>query len=468
MDGQKLSPRTKIAFGIGDIGGNVVFTIMAFWVQPFLIDTLGLMPAFAGIAVWIAKIWDAVTDPLMGFVSDRTRTRWGRRRPYLFIGAFLALVAMGVMFLNPHFNRLTQQSELFVWAIFAYCLLCTAYTIFNIPYSAITPDLTTDYHEQTSLNGTRMTFAVVGTILGASAFQPLYLLFTPAGSPDNSPGYLAAGIIFGAVVMAVTLITFFFVREKPVEAQARTHVREIFRSYFHVLRNKPYRIVLLTYAISIIGTSIIGAIIVLYFKYIYQAEDLAFIALSAMLGVTLLTVKLVWEPVIRKVGKHRAYAIGLFIMAVVTLIVFFLAPMFNYVFMFVMMAIAGLGLSSTYIAPFAMIPDTIEYDQVRSGRREEGIYYGLWTFFSKSGQAMAGLIYGLVLQVMQYAPHNNIEVEAMKAAGRPLQTPEAFLGIRLLLGPIATIFLIAAGFLVLTYPITEKVYLEMMDKKKGG
>jgi GPH family glycoside/pentoside/hexuronide:cation symporter len=466
MQENKLKLSTKLGFGVGDIGGNVMFTIMEFWIQPFFYETLGLMPILAGTAVWIAKIWDAVTDPVMGFISDNTRTRWGRRRPYLFIGGIFAFFAMLIMFYNPHFNRATQQTEIFFWAVFAYCLLCTAYTIYNVPYSAITPDLTDSFHEQTSLNGWRMTFAVVGTLLGAGIFLKLVEAFTPAGSTDKSIGYLVTGGIFGALIMIVTLVTFFAVREKRVDGLPRVPFAKIFKSYLRVLKNKPYRIILLTYAINMIGTTVIGSNMQLYFKYIFHREDMTWLALLCLLGATMLCIKL-WEPVIKRIGKNRSYAIGLFLIAAVTVAVFFLGPSLGMVFMFVMMGVAGIGLAATYIAPYAMIPDTIEYDQVKSGLREEGAYYGLWTFFSKSGQAMAGLVSGLILQIMNYLPPQTVVTAGGTALQDVIQSAEALLGIRLLLGPVATVFLILSGILVLTYPINEKVYKEIMAQRKN-
>ncbi len=466
MQENRLKLSTKLGFGIGDVGGNVMFTIMAFWLQPFLYETLGLMPILAGAAVWIAKIWDAFTDPLMGFVSDNTRTRWGRRRPYLFVGGIFALFAMLVMFSNPHFNRATQQTEIFVWAIFAYCLLCTAYTVYNVPYAAITPDFTDNFHEQTSLNGWRMTFAVVGTLLGAGAFFPLVQAFTPAGITDKSQGYLATAGIFGALITVVTLVTFFAVREKRVDNRPRVRLNQILKSYGRVFKNKPYRIILFTYAINMIGTTIIGATMEIYFKYVFHDEGMATIALLCLLGVTLLTIK-AWEPIIKRIGKNKAYAVGLFIMSAITIIVFFLGPPLGMGFMFVMMGVAGLGLAATYIAPYAMIPDTIEYDQVKSGVREEGAYYGLWTFFSKSGQAMAGLLSGLILQLMNYQPPQAIETATGYVLRDVTQSAESIMGIRLLLGPVSAVFLIVSAVIVLTYPINEKMYKEIMARKKA-
>ncbi|HUX21965.1 MAG TPA: MFS transporter, partial [Spirochaetia bacterium] len=147
-----LPLRTKLGFGICDLGGNLFFTIVGFYLLYFMTDVVGLAAGLAGTALMIGKIWDAVTDPAVGALSDRTTTRWGRRRPYMFVGAILLFLFMIVMFINPH---LASQGALFVWVAIMYCLLNTAYTLVNIPYGALTPELTDDFNERTSLNGYR-------------------------------------------------------------------------------------------------------------------------------------------------------------------------------------------------------------------------------------------------------------------------------------------------------------------------
>ncbi|MDR1787433.1 MAG: MFS transporter, partial [Treponema sp.] len=149
---QKLSVKQKLGFGIFDLGGNMFFTLMSFWAAKYLTDTVGISAAWAGAAIMIGKIWDAVTDPAMGYLSDRTLSRWGRRRVYLLFGAVPMLITMGLFFTAPVY--LPGQYHI-AWAIAALMLLNTASTIINVPYSSLTPELTDDYHEQTSLNGYR-------------------------------------------------------------------------------------------------------------------------------------------------------------------------------------------------------------------------------------------------------------------------------------------------------------------------
>ncbi|MFZ4616224.1 MAG: MFS transporter, partial [Rectinemataceae bacterium] len=170
----KLSLGTKLGFGVCDLGGNLFFTAMGFWSLYYLTDTVGVPAAAAGIAVMIGKLWDAVTDPMMGFISDRTRTRWGRRRPWLLFGALPLFLGMWWFFTNPH---IADPLAATIWAALALCFLNTAYTVVNIPYNSLTPELTQDYHERTSLNGFRFGFAVFGTLLGAGAVLPIVNAF---------------------------------------------------------------------------------------------------------------------------------------------------------------------------------------------------------------------------------------------------------------------------------------------------
>src|SRR5512133_1259206 len=202
----KLPLRVKIGFGIGDLGGNLFFTAMGFYSLIYLTDTVKVAAALAGAAILIGKFWDAVTDPMMGFISDRTRSRWGRRRPYFLFGSVPLLLTMWYFFSAPDYS--TSQTMGFLWAAFALCLLNTAYTVVNIPYGSLTPEITKDYQERTTLNGFRFSFAVIGTMLGAAIVIPIVNL---AGDPHR--GYSLVGLIFGIIMSATILTTFFTVRE---------------------------------------------------------------------------------------------------------------------------------------------------------------------------------------------------------------------------------------------------------------
>lgn len=441
MKTNKLSIREKLGFGVCDLGGNLFFTAMGFWSLNYLTDTVGLSAALAGIAVFIGKLWDAVTDPVVGFISDRTNTRWGRRRPYIFFGSIPLFLSMWFFFTNP---GIENPVLLTVWATFALMLLNTAYTLVNIPYSSLTPELTDDYHERTSLNGFRFAFAVIGTILGAAAVLPIVNSF-----PDKSSGYSGAGAILGLIMALTALATFFGVREKG--HKNREYPKEkFFATYLAVFKNKPYLIVLATYALNLTGLNFLQGILVYYTKYIYRNEDLTTPAMVLLLITAMICIP-ISVLVSKRIGKKRTYQICFAVLGSACMAIFALGHVLGENFFLVMMVYAGIGIGFGYVAPWAMVPDTIEYDAIRSGKRKEGAYYGMWTLFSKGGQALSIVVSGLVLSAGGYA------AEAIQSASSQM-------AIRLLIGPLPLVMFIAAIVLINKYPLDEKTYNEMMAK----
>lgn len=437
---------TKLGFGAADLGGNLFFTAMGFWTLNFLTDTVGLSAAAAGAAVMIGKLWDAVTDPMMGYISDRTRSRWGRRRPYLLFGAIPLALTMWFFFTNP---KIESPALLAVWAAAALCLLNTAYTVVNIPYSSLTPELTKDYHERSSLNGFRFGFAVIGTILGAGAVLPLVGIF---GS-DRSAGFSFMGAVLGAVMAASTLVTFFAVKE-PDHSHEPRPTEKFFPTFLAVFRNKPYVIVLLTYALNLTALNFVQGILVYYFKYIYKNEGMTTVAMILLL-VTAMACIPISVLVSRKIGKKRTYQICFAILSSTCLLIYFLGHTLGMNFFLAMMVYGGIGVGFGYVAPWAMVPDAIEFDAVRTGNRKEGAFYGMWTFTSKVGTSLAIALTGAILGAAGYA------------ANLAEQSASSLAAIRLIVGPIPALVFFLALLLIESYPIDEKTYAAFMAEAKG-
>ncbi len=442
----RLPLGVKIGFGIGDLGGNLFFTIMGFYLLHYLTDSFGLAAAAAGTAVALGKVWDAVTDPAVGYLSDRTRTRWGRRRPYMAVGAVLLFVFMILMFADP---GIASDAGKFIWALVIYCLLNTAYTLVNIPYGSLTPELTGDFDERTTLNGYRMSFAVVGTLIGAGAMLPLVAAF--GGGPS---GWVVTGAIMGAVMALATFVTVVVVREQlgtPVAARVR-----IIRSYLEVVRQKPFLTVLVPYALHMTGIAIIQASLIYFFRYIYEAEDLFVLALLCLLVACLVFIP-IWVRVSRVVGKKRAYNLGMALFAAAVIVFFFVGTALPVWFAFVVFTIAGIGYSTNYVMPWSLVPDAVEYDFAEHGTRREGIFYGMWTFVSKLGSAFGLGLTGWILALFGY-------IEPGVVGFDPVQPASAILGIRLLTGPVPAVFFIAGIVVLGFYPINREAYAEIMRK----
>ncbi len=451
MDGNKLSFKVKAGYGVCDLGGNLFFTATAFVLLNFLTDSVGLAAGLAGTVLMIGRIWDAFYDPVIGYLSDRTSSRWGRRRPYIFIGSFPLFVTMSLMFINPAmffghgFVSAEHQQLLFVWGLVVYILLCTAYSTVNIPYTSLTPELTRDFHERTSLNGYRFGFAVIGTLLGAGAALPIVGAF-----PERNMGFAAMGGIFGAVMMITALLMVFATREPASTRPANT--MGFVNTYLAVFRNKPYVMILMAYVFNIIAITIVSAVAIYYFKYIHNDESKTTIAMLILLVTAMLFIP-VSVVLGKKVGKKMVYGAGMILFAVMLMIMYLWGHRYGINFSLAMMFVGGIGMGLTYAMPYAIVPDAIEYDYLVTGERREGAFYGIWTWALKIGQALAVFVMGWALSLTGYVAD-------------AAQTELAKLGIRLFLGPIpAAIYVIATVFIYL-YPINEKRYNEIVAEIK--
>ncbi|MFW6274720.1 MAG: MFS transporter [Spirochaetota bacterium] len=442
-----LPLKTKLGFGIGDLGGNLFFTIIGFYLLYFLTDVAVLAPALAGTAMMVGKIWDAITDPIVGYLSDRTTSRWGRRRPYIFYGAFALWITMVVMFFYP---QLENQTLLFIWAMLVYCLLNTAFTVVNIPYAALLPELTSNYHQRTVLAGFRMSCAVLGTFVGAAGVLPIVGIFG-----TERYGWPLMGFVMGAVMAVTALITFATIRE-PYGRPSPEGVG-FFKSYGKALTTKIFGLALFPYIFHMTGVTIIQGALLYYFTYIYEAKSMFQIALLFLLGTSIIFIP-VWVFISKRIGKKYAYNIGMGLLITI-IIIFFLTGHLNPVwYSFILLGIAGIGFSTHYVMPHSILPDVVEYDYAHHGIRREGVFYSLWTFSSKVGQALAIGINGWILSLFGYMPHAE-------------QTEEAILGIRLLCGPVPSVFFLAGILVLARYPINRDYYEKlqrMISEREQG
>ncbi|MGA2545631.1 MAG: MFS transporter [Rectinemataceae bacterium] len=445
----RLSVGTKLGFGVCDLGGNLFFTALGFYAMIYLTDTVGIPAVVAGAVIMIGKLCDALWDPFLGYLSDRTRTKWGRRRPYMLLGSVPLFLAMWFFFTNP---RIADPKLLVAWGAFAFILLNMIYSVVNIPYSSLTPELTKDYNERSSLNGYRFMFAVVGTLLGGVAVQPILGAFGGANGGDKSRGFSMVGFLFGGIMLVTAIITALSVRE-PDHSKEPKPEGGILATYASVFKNKPYVLALFAYACNLIGLAFLQGVITYYFRYIYGREDLIMYAMAILLVTAMICIP-ISVLVSKRIGKKMTYQICFFVLATASLVLFFFGQSLGPRFFLGMMLYAGIGVGFGYVAPYSMVPDTIEYDAVKSGKRKEGAFYGMWLLTSKIGQAIAFLATGLVLSLGGFVAN-------------AVQTDSAKLAIRFLIGPIPAVFLVLAMVLIHLYPLDEKSYLAFMEKETG-
>jgi len=442
--GTKLSTGVKLGYGIADFGGNLFFTATAFVLLNYLTDTVGLAASLAGIALMVGRMWDAFYDPIIGYLSDRTKTKMGRRRPFMFGGAIPLCIAMIIMFTNPSLviGSGISQTVLFVYVMIVYIILCTAYSTVNIPYSSLSPELTNDYNERTSLNGYRFAFAAVGTLLGAGLALPIVAM-----APNKSLGFVLMGTIFGAVLLVSTLTTVFSVRESAEVKPAMS--MGFWKTYTEVFKNKPYIFILLANILHIVAITIASAIVIYYFKYILGAEGATTWAMLILIGVAMIFIP-VSVVMSKKTSKKLVYGAGFIIMAVGLMVLFFFGQLLGLTFNLLMMVFLGVGMGFLYAVPYSIVADAIEYDYLRTGERREGAFFGIWLWGEKLGQALAVFLMGVTLEAMGYV------------ANVMPQTASAQLSIRLFLGPISATIFVLAAIILYFYPITETRYQEIL------
>jgi GPH family glycoside/pentoside/hexuronide:cation symporter len=435
---EKISRKVKIGFGAGEFSSSIFFTITSFWLMNFLTDEVRLNAALAGTALLVGKIWDAVIDPFIGQISDHTRSRWGRRRPYILFFTIPFGIAFVLMFRNP---GIEAQTGKFIWALLTYIFFCTVYSFTNIPYNALLPEISPDYNERTNISGYKQAFAVIGTILGAGAAMPIMALFA-----NRTAGFVGMSAIFGFLAALSLLFTFFSVREPRFVEQPKGE--NILKSLKDVFTNKPYLLLLTAWFSNSCAVAVMESMLIYYYKYVFQAPDAVTFAMIILLVVTIATIPF-WVWLAKKLSKKTTYIIGMSLTLIAIVVFAFTADKLGQTGALGIMVLAGFGFSSHYVLPWTMAPDTIEFGYARTGVRREGIYYSVWTFMIALGGALAGFLVGQSLGLFGYVPD-------------AVQSARSILGIRLLIGPLPAILIVLSNIALFFYPLDRKRYEEVL------
>ncbi len=438
--GQKLSGRVKWIYGSGDIGFSLTNTILNVYLALFLTDVVGLKPAIAALVFFIGSTWDYINDPIIGYISDRTRTRWGRRRPFLLFGALPMAAAFLMLWWRPPFDSTTA---LCAYYALTFALFDTAATFAYMPYYALTPELTDDYDERTGLTSRRMFFSILGTLI---AFT-LPLAIVDGFRPEHAGQVLLMGGLFGLVSALPLFLVFAGTRERP-EFMAKAPVASLRRSIAVAGKNRPFIFGLVMFLFNGVTMSIIQVVLLYYVKYVVVREAQSDIIMLTIFVVAIMALPL-WTWISRRLNKRWAYISGISFLAVVLLVLSSLTPHTGLAFILVLCVLAGIGVSAMHVMPWAIIPDAIEYGELQSGEREEGMFYSLITLAQKVASSIAVPLALLVLQVSGYVPNSATE------------PPSAVLGIRMVAGPIPAFTLCMGILFTLLFPLGRENFREI-------
>ncbi len=446
----KLSTFTKFIYGLGDWGAASATTARnLFWLF-FIVSVVGVEVQLAGIAFIIGRIWDAINDPLIGSISDRVSSRWGRRRPFLLFGALPFGIGFFLMFNGSPFES-GLASALYYASIFI--LYDTAYTIVNAPYAALTPELSEDYDERSSLAGWRMANSILASLITAALFKLLAeRVFAGwfSGEQALQYGYAISGAIWGLVITATPLLVFAFIREP--QRTPDPDPLNVVQTFREVMSNRPFRIGATIYLLTFTAADIITAIFV-WFLVFYMRFDPPFdsLILALVLGVAFLSMPLTVR-LMQRYGKNKTYLGLMSFWVMVMLILSFMPPGARTAIM-VAAALAGFGYGAANAIPWAIVADVIEEDELKTGKRREGVYAGYLVTFRKIATAIA---IGVVTQVLSRAGF----IEG--SGGQFVEQPAAALtALRIFMGPVPAVLLGLSMLAAVRYPLTREAHAEL-------
>ena len=447
-----LNLATKLAFGAGDWGTALTANLQLFSLLFFFTNVAGLDPAMAGRILLVGKVWDAVNDPLIGFLSDRTRNkRWGRRYPWMLWGSIPFGLSFFLMWIVPTDN----QTMLFWYYVIMALIFNTAYTAVNLPYSTLTTEITQDYDDRTSLNSFRFTFSIAGSIFS--------LLLLGVASQMITDQHQLYGIVGFLCAVVGTLPIYWCVwgtRQRTLgDSQARLQAQDTLpqlplkQQLTIALSNRPFLLVIGIYLASWLALQITATVIPYFVVFWMGLDTTDWPNVALTVQATAMITLFFWGAISKRIGKIPVYfwGMGLWILAQGGL--FFLQPGQTGL-MYGMAVLAGCGVSTAYLVPWSLLPDVVDLDELNTGQRREGVFYAFMVFLQKVSLALG---IGLVGQALSMAGFIN------STTTETIVQPEAALTvIRVAIGPLPTLCLIMGLILAYAYPITREVHSQIL------
>lgn len=444
----KLPTRLKWLYSVGSLSTSMPQAIISFFQLYFLTDIAGLRPDYAAWSIAAGRLWDAVNDPLFGVLADRIRSKHGRRRVLLLYSAFPLGISYAVMWLIPDLGDL----GLAIYYALTFIVFDSAYTAMYVGYNAITPEMTSDYDERSSVNGYRMAVSIASTlgviilttVLGWY-IEDKQILFTYLGIGLGIASALPLFIVFRATRNYRSTL-----EEDPLPA---------WESIKATVRNRPFIQVMGLYLMSWTGVSILAAVLVYFANYYLRSPDTgSYLVLAAQGSAIGFVPIVVWLS--KKYDKRSAFIIGS-VSAIISLIGIYTLTPDQITSTYILAGFCGLGIATAYIVPWAMLPDIIEHDELETGQRREGSFFALAAFFQKLGTGAALWAMGQVFNITGYiTPASNLDL--------PFQPADTVVAIRLFASIVpAALFLIGIAF-AWNYSISREEHGKLLERLESG
>ena len=436
---QKLSFKEKVGYSLGDTASHFVWDMVGFWLLFFYTDVYGISAAAAGTIMLVARFWDMAIDPIIGVVSDRTNTRWGKFRPYILFGAIPYSVLAILTFTTPNFG----EAGKIIYAGATYVLLMTAYAFVNLPFSALGAVMSDDTYERAGLNTYRFIAGFAGQFVVTGLALTLAEFF---GNGNKSQGFQYTVFMFAVFSLIFFFITFRTTKERvhPPKSQ-KNSLKEDLKNLF---ANKAWRILAVVGIISFIMFAMQNAAIAYYFKYYLGRENN--VQLFNVIGTVALIVALpLSKPLAKRFGNKNVF-IGSSLISGVFFILIYLAGIDDIVTIYVFNIIAKMAYAPAVPLLWTMIADSADYGEWTTGRRATGLYFSAAVFAQKAGWGIGAAIAGWILTISQFVPNVT-------------QCQFAITGIKLLVSVIPGILYMSCALFMIFYNINSKT-TDLMKK----
>ena len=445
---EKLTLWQKIGYGLGDIYGGGSGVVISFYYLIFLTDVIRIAPALAGTVILISKIYDSITDPIEGILADRTRTKLGRRRPYLLAGIPLVFLSFFALF-YPY--SMESEKSRFIAVVLSYLFFSTVVSIVMLNYNALHSEITLDYHERSSLSSIRILFSTLASIVAALVPLEIVKIF-----PDVRQGYIIMGLALGAFFALPFIATVSAVRERQ-EFQRPPEAFDWKVAFIEPFKNRTFVYTLGMYLFAFVAIDTVSTIVVYFVKYyLLRSGEVSFVNGTLLILQVFSLPFYVWFS--KRTSKAKSYIVGLVIWTVAMLFSFLLSPDSGWIWVYIFAGVIGLGTGGIVVMIYAIFPDIPDVDELASGQRREGIYSALVTFIRKFSSALAIFAVSNVIGWAGYIPPVQ---ETINGATKLIEQPQSdtFLFVlRLIFMILPIILLIFALFFAARFPLTPALH----------
>ena len=443
MNSETLTNRVRAGYGIGDYAICLYWSGIGLYLLYFYTDVVGISPILAGWIYALGIGWDAITDPFMGYLAERTKTKMGSYRPFIYYGSIPLALSFVLLFWVPPF----EGTVLFLFLILVNLIHRSCFTIVSVPYSSLTARITNDSNERTKLTTARMISASFGTLSMSALAFPLIAYF---GGADEAFGFLWLAIISGLIAIALLSVTVYSVREK-VDEIVTSNLPNFVSITKTVATNYPFWIVF--GCILILGSTgvMFNKNLIYFVKYGLELHEYQGLILGVSSGASFLSLPF-WAYLALKIGKRETWLISMTI-AFIGLLLFFYYPIASLNELLILLALIGVGNGAGGVLFWSMLPDTVEYGEWKSGIRTESSLYGFMTFAQKSSIAVAALILGFLLSGIGFEPNQ-------------IQSEETISGMKFMMSWIPICGIIISLVLMYFYPISTKFHSELLQRIK--